>query len=397
MKILQVNNVYAEKSTGKITQELHESLLRAGHESLVIYGRGTHTVAPGVIRLCPDWYGKANSLLSRMTGIAHGGCLWSTWRLQRIILREQPDVVHLQCINGHFVNIARLVAWLKKKKIKTVISLHAEFIYTANCGHAFECDQWKHGCKKCPDKRKAVKSYLLDRTAVAWKRMKRAFDGFEGDCVISPVSPWTEERARESGILKNFRFYTVYNGVNTEETFRWTPECTEKKNKAVLHVTAHFSQRENHPKGGWYLIQLARRMPDVTFYVAGSKEPDLELPDNVILLGEITDQKDLAEWYRKAALTIMVSKKETFSMPCAESLCCGTPVIGFRSGAPEQISLPQYSMFVDHGNLDGLENLVRSWLDRKDLDPREIAEAGKESYSVATMVENFIEIYRSML
>ena len=40
MKILQVNNVYAEKSTGKITQDVHKGLLARGHESLVVFGRG---------------------------------------------------------------------------------------------------------------------------------------------------------------------------------------------------------------------------------------------------------------------------------------------------------------------------------------------------------------------
>jgi hypothetical protein len=128
VKILQVNNVYGEKSTGKITQELHHGLLDRGQDSIVVFGRGKNTNDPGVIRLCPDWYGKLNSLVSRITGLPYGGCVWSTWRLQRIIRREKPDVVHLQCINGNFVNIYRLIAWLKKKKIKTVVGLHAEFM-----------------------------------------------------------------------------------------------------------------------------------------------------------------------------------------------------------------------------------------------------------------------------
>ena len=40
MKILQVNNVYANRSTGKLTKEIHDGLKKAGHESLVAYGRG---------------------------------------------------------------------------------------------------------------------------------------------------------------------------------------------------------------------------------------------------------------------------------------------------------------------------------------------------------------------
>lgn len=396
MKILQVNNVYAEKSTGKITQDLHEGLLREGYESLVVFGRGPGTKGTGVIRLCPDWYGKFNSLWGRMTGITHGGCLLSTWRLQRIILREKPDVVHLQCINEHFVNIFRLIKWLNHRHIKTVVSLHAEFMYTANCGYAFDCEQWRHGCKKCPNKRKAVKSWFFDRTGRAWKRMRRAFAGFETNCIICPVSPWTEDRAKCADILKDLPMRTVYNGINTRDVFHWN-RFEEKEENAVLNVTSWFCDDKQNIKGGWYLLELAKRMPEVKFYVAGKAEKGLKLPENVILLGEIYDQKELAKRYRQVKLSIIVSKKETFSMPCAESLCCGTPMVGFRAGAPEQISLPDFSQFVEHGDLDGLEQVVREWLKREDLDPEVIALRGHEAYSSETMRKAFVDVYRSVL
>jgi len=239
MKILQVNNVYAQQSTGKITKEIHDGLLKAGHQPIAAYGRGADFEGEGVIRLCPDWYGKLNSLLSRITGLAHGGCLLSTANLERLIKKEKPDVVHIQCINGHFVNIYRLIAWLKKNHIKTVISLHAEFMYTANCGYAYDCDQWQHGCKSCPDKYKATKSWFFDGTGRSWRKMKKAFGGFENDCIICPVSPWTEERARRSDILGGFKFQTVYNGVNTDEVFNRKAQDVSDSS-SVLNVTARF-------------------------------------------------------------------------------------------------------------------------------------------------------------
>lgn len=394
MKILQVNNVYGSKSTGKLTQLLHEGLLREGHASVVVYGRGTTEAGEGIIRLCPDWYGKLNSLLSRFTGMPYGGCLLSTAYLMRIIRREKPDVVHLQCINGNFVNIYRLIDWLKKQRIRTVVSLHAEFMYTGNCGHAFGCNQWKRGCHDCPDVRRATKSWFFDRTSRSWRKMQDAFAGFEENCVICPVSGWTEERAKQSYILRAFRFCTVYNGLDAENTFFFAPD--REQENSVLNVTAHFSSEKDHPKGGWYLTELAKRIPEVTFLVAGRADPVAELPENLHLLGEVRDQQDLVELYRRAKLSVLVSQRETFSMPCAESLCCGTPVVGFCAGAPEQISLPDYSEFVPHGDLDALEQAVRSWLN-KHIDRRELAEKAAQTYSAAAMVQNFLKIYGGML
>lgn len=391
MKVLQVNNVYGEKSTGKLTMQIHEGLIRAGHEAVAVYGRGKTISAPGVIRLCPEWYGKLSSLAAQVSGMPYGGCFLSTWRLIRLIRREKPDVVHLQCVNGNFVNIYRLIAWLKRSRIKTVVTLHAEFMYTANCGHAFECTQWKTGCEKCPNPKKASRSWFFDRTRASWKRMKAAFSGFEEDCAIVSVSPWTESRAKQADILKGFRFHTVLNGVDTKNTFHYKEN--EIAENTVLNVTAHFSGEQDHPKGGWYLLQLARRMPEVTFLVAGNAGPVADCPPNLRLLGTVSDQQALADRYRQAALSVVVGKRETFSMPCAESLCCGTPVVGFEAGAPEQISLPGYSEFVPHGDVDALESALRKWLERTDLDREAIAREAREAYSNQTMVQAYLDIY----
>ena len=394
MKILQVNNVYGEKSTGKITKLIHDGLLSDGHESVVVYGRGRTVHEPGVIRLCPDWYGKLNNGISRFTGMMYGGCMLSTARLKAIIRREKPDVVHLQCINGYFVNIYSLVKWLKKKKIKTVVSLHAEFMYTANCGHAFACEQWKTGCKACPDKKKATKSLLFDNTGRSWRKMHAAFDGFQDNCVIVPVSPWTEARAKMGDILKDFPFHTIYNGIDAA-VFN-CPDVKAQRENVVAHVTAHFVNEKDHPKGGWYLAELAKRMPEFTFCVAGRVTKGEPVPENVKLRGVITDQQDLAALYRRAKVSVLTSKRETFSMPCAESLCCATPVVGFNAGAPEQIALAGYSDFVEFGDLDGLEMLVRARLGRE-IDRQALADAARETYSADTMIRNFEELYWSIL
>lgn len=394
MKILQVNNVYANRSTGKLTKEIHDGLKKAGHESLVAYGRGESFFENRITRLCPEWYGKLNSLLSRITGLPYGGCYLSTLKLINLIKKEKPDVVHLQCINGNFVNIYRLVEWLKENRIKTVVSLHAEFMYTANCGHAFDCDQWKHGCKKCPDKKKATKSWFFDNTAKSWQKMKKAFDGFEHDCIICPVSLWTEDRAGQSDILKNLRFKTVMNGVNTGVFNCGEGESPDEN--TVLSVTACFSNEKTHPKGGWYLAELVRRMPGVTFLVAGKTEHKEDLPENLVLLGEISDQNELAELYRKAKVSVLTSRRETFSMPCAESLCCGTPVVGFKAGAPEQIALPDYSDFAEFGDLNQLEALVCKWLE-SEADRNKISEEAFKAYSVESMIKSFTEVYEGIL
>ena len=146
-------------------------------------------------------------------------------------------------------------------------------------------------------------------------------------------------------------------------------------------------------KGGRYVLELAKRFEHepVIFAVARNTGLITTLPDNIIDLGRISNQTLLAQLYARACVTLLTSKRETFSMVCAESLCCGTPIVGFKAGAPEMIAIPEYSDFVDFGDIDGLENAIRSALERTS-DKSQISVAACEHYSLEKMVEQYYSL-----
>ena len=403
MKVLQVNVVWRNGSTGKITADIHEELLRQGVESVVCYGRGETVNEPYVYKTWGEVFSKVNHAVTFVTGVMYGGCGLSTHKLISVIEKEQPDIVHLQCINGYFVNIYKLITWLKEHRIKTVVTLHAEFMHTANCGHAMDCGRWLTGCGHCPRLRQVTGSFLRDGTAESWQQMKAAFDGFEKDCIVTSVSPWLMERAKQSPILAKFHHEVVFNGINAEvfhpqesEELRKEQGLTDKK--VVFHATAYFSGREDDDKGGRYVLRMAERLRDqnVMFFVASNYAAETAVPENVVLLGRVTDQNQLAQYYSLADVTLLTSKKETFSMIVAESMCCGTPVVGFKAGGPEAIALAEHSAFVEQGDVDALEIQLRRRLAEK-KDASFIAEAGRIAYSAETMCEAYMKVYRQLL
>jgi hypothetical protein len=145
MKVLQVNAFYPSGSTGKIVKDIHQQLINDGIDSIVCYGRGVKIKEKQIYKIAPELIMKIQSLYSKAIGYAYAGCHISTFNLINIIKKEKPDVVHLHCINASTVNIYKLLNYLKSSKIFTIITLHAEFMYTAGCGHAFECNKWKNG------------------------------------------------------------------------------------------------------------------------------------------------------------------------------------------------------------------------------------------------------------
>lgn len=402
MKVLQVNCVYKTGSTGKITADLHNAFKKKGIESVVCYGRGKRVNEPNVYKTCGELYSKLNNLLSRFTGIMYGGCFFSTNRLISIIKKEKPDIVHLQCINGYFVNIYRLVNWLKKNNIKTVLTLHAEFMFTANCGHSFDCESWKTGCGKCPKFKAETKSLFFDGTARSFKKMQKAFEGFKNEnLIVASVSPWLMERAKQSPILAGKQHTVVMNGLDTGVFYRREVGAVKSElgiadEKIIFHVTPNFNNDPDYIKGGYYIIKLAEMLKgeNVKIIAAGSYPENLKVPDNILLLGKVSDQNRLAELYSMADITVIASKRETFSMVCAESLCCGTPVAGFKAGGPEAISLDKYSRFVDYGDLKSLYTAVNDLL-REARNGEKISKDASAAYGSRVMSENYINIYRS--
>lgn len=345
--------------------------------------------------------------IAKIIGYPFGFAPLSTIRLEQIIKYEKPDLVHIHCINMNMVNIYKLFAFLSESKIPVVVTNHAEFYYTGSCAHAEECMQWKKGCETCENFRVVTES-LCDKTKQAWKKMKKSFENIENITVIS-VSPWVEKRCRMSCIMKSIKQEMILNGVNTNVfTPRETTEvCSKLKlngRKLILHVTASFSKNLGDLKGGYFFLKLAEKYCDnegILFVVAGHVGNDIEeyeLPNNILILGNIADQDQLAKLYSAATMTIVTSKRETFSMPVAESLCCGTPVIGFEAGGPESIALKEFSEFVPYGDENALKNAFEKWISVKSVDiEKQCAALAKDKYDSKIMTCKYEEVYQKML
>ena len=218
--------------------------------------------------------------------------------------------------------------------------------------------------------------------------------------IVVSVSPWLMERASRAPILMGKQHQVIFNGLDTNvfkyydtSDLRKKYHCEDKK--VVFHATPAFSADSNHIKGGYYVIELAKMMPDVCFIVAGQVVDNFEVPRNMILLGKLDSQELLAKHYSMADVTVLTSKRETFSMVCAESLCCGTPVVGFKAGAPEQIAIGEYSGFVDYGNLKSMLHRIEN-IQSLILSKQRIAKDAKKLYSKDAMVVSYLKLYMSM-
>lgn len=401
-RVLTINWSGTEGSIVKLIRDIEE-YTKDDYEYYHCYQVGekssgnNYLVAPWIVT--KFYYG-----LARIVGLKYGIGTIPTIGLINYINQVEPDIVHIHCPNFYNINLYMLFSYLKRKRYSVIITNHAEFFYTGNCAYAFECDGYINGCKSCTRVFDSKHKYLLNRTGAEWKKMKRSFSDAP-DFNTTVVSPWQEMRIKTSPIMRELPVYVIENAVNEKIFKRKTvnPQIIKKlclgEKKVILNVTSGFSNDVTDIKGGYYFIELAKAMPEYVFLVAGNvllKEND-ELSNNLIVLGNIMNQDELADYYNLADLTVLTSRRETFGMACAESMACGTPVVAFKAGGTESIAIPQYSEFVEYGDLKDLMSKIRKWIDKKNNLTDKLEADARNRYSIQRMAKQYEKLYASLI
>lgn len=394
MKILLIDVNCKSGSTGKIVYDLHTNLIKDGYESAICYGRGKLIEENHIYKFSSNIEVYFHAFMSRILGLMGYFSYFSTKKLIRYIKQYKPDVVHIHELHSYFVNIIPLIKFLKENNIKTVWTFHCEYMYTGNCGHAFECEKWKHECGKCPDIKRYPTSLFFDFTKKMFKDKKKVFEEFNNLTIVTP-SEWLANRVKKS-FLKDKKIRVIYNGIDTQNIFypRDYQSLKKKHNltdeKVVLAVAPNLFSEE---KGGKFILELANKLIDynIKFIMIGDSSLESK-SSNVIIMGKTENQIELAEYYSMANVFVICSKMENFPTVCLEAICCGTYVCGYDVGGVKETAPKGLGKFVPYGNLEELAKIVLSILS-EDKNIEKCKKYGHTYYSRERMYEDYKKLY----
>ncbi len=160
------------------------------------------------------------------------------------------------------------------------------------------------------------------------------FAGWKELTIVTP-SQWLADRVRGS-FLNKHRAIVICNGVDTDIFHPRDCEALRRRyglttESVVLAVAPDIMSEQ---KGEKWILELTKSMKEfpVCFIMIGFQREELskiEFPENVLPIIHTEDQVELAQYYSLADAFVICSCRETFSMTCAEALCCGTSVVGF--------------------------------------------------------------------
>ena len=366
-KLLQIDTCLGVGSTGRITENIAKIIQHQYWSAFIVHG-ARFVKRPSVmtdfqsVSIADEYMHYAESIVLDNHGLASRR---ASYKVVDVIKRMQPDVIHLHCIHGYYLNYPILFDYLSSVNIPIVWTLHDCWPITGHCSHFdfIGCDRWKTGCGHCPGLSVYPRSLFVDRSARNWRLKKECFTSVLDRLTIVPVSNWLESFVRQS-FLKDATIQTIHNGVDIE-TFS-PKEVTSQKDKyslgdkkVVLGVALPWTAR----KGFEDMIRLADILPSDEYQVmmVGLSDKQLKhLPSNIIGVKRTNSAAELAELYSLATVFVNPTYEDNFPTVNIEALACGTPVITYRTGGSPEAIDDETGIVVEKGDVAGMASAVAS-------------------------------------
>lgn len=388
MKIVQINH-FSYKAAGSIMMNLHRDMLQKGIESYVVWGRGRKAENDHEYYMDDKLGVNLHALYTRVSDRTGFGSVRSTKRLISWLEKIRPDIIHLHCIHGYYLNLPCLFDYIRKNNVKVIWTQHDCWSFTGHCAYfdSIGCEKWKSGCYDC-DQIKTYPIAYVDASKRNWDDKRKLFCGLNAR-IITPCN-WMNTLVKQS-FLGEYPVETIYNGVDLS-TFkrtkrRFRTEYGIEKKFVVLGVASEWTER----KGLKDIIQIYDKLDhnDYQIVIVGLTKKQLrQIPKGIIALQRTNDIQELTDIYSSADLFFNPTYEDNFPTTNLEALACGTPVLTYQTGgAAECISNGMNGFSIPKGSV---ENAVKIIEEKISMDTIKL---DKNLFSKDSMIEYYERVY----
>ena len=359
MKILQINSVCGIGSTGRIATDIHQLLVKSGHESVIAYGRGEAKSCDHTIKIGNNFDILLHVFKTRFFDLHGFGSKRATKKFVQTVLQLDPDLIHLHNLHGYYLNIEILFEYLRRAKKPVVWTLHDCWPFT---GHSAFIEEGKESAplKGRESVHEYPKSYFIDNSKRNYQNKKRIFTGLENVTVVTP-SEWLKTLVKKS-FLKEYEVKVIRNGVDLN-IFKPVPGNFRSRygieNKFVILGVANVWEER---KGLKYFFELSKRISrDEMIVLVGLSDKQMKnLPGNIIGIRKTNDIHELVQIYTAADVFVNPTLEDNFPTTNIEALACGTPVVTFDTGGCGEIVAEDCGRVVPKGDLEKLFDAVQN-------------------------------------
>lgn len=355
MKVLQINSVANTGSTGRIAEEIGNTLIDHGHQSYIAYGRGKAKSSSKLIKIGEErdvYMHGAYTLLTDRHGFASRK---PTEKLVTQIQNIKPDILALHNLHGYYLHLPTLFAFISKENIPVVWTLFDCWAFTGHCSYFddINCTKWQTHCEKCP-KYKNYPSSWVDNSYVNFDAKRRLFTSV-GKMELITHSYWLGGLVNKS-FLSQYPVNVTPSAINID-LFTYRPSSLAEQfnivgKKVLLGCASAWSNR----KGYQDFIELAKWLSDeYQIVMIGLTKKELKgLPSTIVGLGKTESIEELAAWYSLAYVFINPTSQDNFPTTNLEALACCTPVITYNTGGSPEAIDEATGFIVEKGDIEGI-------------------------------------------
>ncbi len=395
MRLLLINTVYAEGSTGKIVDQIAKMAENSGIQCMIAhrYERKNKVYPPNVVAVSSWLDCHIHNRFSQLFMLRGVFSKVKTYQFLKKVDSFAPDIIHLHNVSGNYINLAMLFRYIKKNRIKLIWTFHDCWPLTGNCKHfdMIGCEKWKYGCGGCVQKGKAV----IDISSLMYRYKKKMFSNIENATIVTP-SQWLADLVRHSP-LQCYPIKVINNGIDLNV---FKPTVSNKSQslkktgmKTVLGVAFGWGRR----KGLDIFIELAKRLPgDYQILLVGvDSQTDEELPANIISVCKTADQRELAAIYTAADVFVNPTREDNFPTVNIESLACGTPVITYSTGGSPEMVDETCGCVVERENIEAMTKQIIRVCEKKPFSEKACLKKAKQ-YDMNDKFNEYIQLYKEL-
>ncbi|MBD5494019.1 MAG: glycosyltransferase [Lachnospiraceae bacterium] len=399
-KIVQINTV-CNTSTGQIMHDIQLAAQREGYDTISFVGRRkvyTDLKCEKFGNFFSFWTHVVLTVLFDCQGY---GSFFSTKKLIKRLREEKPDIIHLHNLHGYYLNLPLLFRYLDNEfKGKIYWTFHDCWPFTGHCPYFVmaECDKWKRGCYKCPQKSQYPISLCFDASSLNYRRKKAMFTALESLVIITP-SEWMKDLVKAS-FFNTMQVNVINNGIDIGifhpcQDIRQLRDVLHKYNipsnkKILLGVASIWEKR----KGLDLFISLAEQIPEKYIIVLVGLTPRQikRMPKSIIGLVRVESKEELAILYSSSQIFINPSMEESFSLVTVEAMACGTPVIALDTSAVKELVDTESGIVLSENKPEAYIDAIQR-IENAEMRREKIAESACK-YSKERMVDRVLQLYR---
>lgn len=264
---------------------------------------------------------------------------FATKRLINYISEYDPQIVHLHCLHGYFLNYKLLFKYFYEKQIKVIWTFHDCWSFTGHCAYFTNenCMKWKKECFCCLNKKKYPKSILFDRSKSNYLNKKNVFTMLdENQMIIITPSEWLSNLVKES-FLKKYSIRVIHNGINLN-SFYFKENAYDELNivyqlnnkKVILGVANVWDER----KGLYDFFELSKMITsNYIIVLIGLTDKQINtLPKNILGLKKTQNISELVMWYSACYLFFNPTKEDNYPTVNLEAQACCASVFSYDIG-----------------------------------------------------------------